>query len=1353
MSHMVCILRMVGRTVSSALAARLFSGRRHGGPRVGRNSALFFGVVLVLGLLASPTASAANWPTYRHDNARSGFTAEKLSLPLESRWVYAAPAPPRLAWAGQEGRTIDNHPMAQRVKFDDVLHVAVGGDRVYFGSSVDHHVYCLRVASGEVLWTFCTGGPVRLTPTLWKDRVLVGSDDGHVYCLDAASGRLIWKVHPSPNDEWLLARGEMISRWPVRTGVLVEDGVAYFGAGIFPHDNVYLCAVEARTGKPVWRRDGISETNVGRNDLSPQGHLLAAGDLLFVPSGGSLPAIVDRRTGDILAKATAAWRTTAGGVVGGSEALLADSQIYSFGAQHILAMEQRTGKVGFGWFAGQQMAVVDDAAYVTTGEALLRLSRKSYAEASRPRHELQLEIQAINKKVASAEKKDKKADEQTARLTSLRSQMAKLKDVGVVWKTASDAGAALIGAGSLIIAGGNDKVAAYDAQTGKELWQAAVDGRARGLAAGAGCLWVSTSQGKIYCFASSTAPSSSAALPASVAADPYPRDEHTPTYQAAAEEILRRSGVKRGFCLVLGGRQGRLACELAKRSQLKIYTVDEDPQQVDAARRALSAAGLYGTRVTAHCFPAAEIPYSDYFADLIVCDSLLTGQPLPDIAEKVARHLKPCGGVVCLGRPAGAAGGEPSAQLLSSWLRAMQLDQQGEIRAEPSWAMLTRGPLPGAGSWTHEYGEPGNSACSDDQRVQGGLGVLWYGDPGPGEMVNRHDSAVAPLAMNGRFFIQGEKKILAYDAYNGVFLWEKEDPGASRSGVKAGNNPGNLAAGDDRIFVVANNACEEIDATTGRTIAVHRPPPSVDPDTQQWQYVAYHNGLLFGGAGMRASLVDQRKRRGDTGDTAKDVLFAIDTKTGRYLWAVMGQSIAPATVAIGPDRVFFIDSSLTPQQREELLRQDKSELRKLTGEEAQRAEARLKNVDVRRAVALDAQTGKELWSQAVDVTDCSKVGTGGGKLTMMLAQGTLILCGANANGHYWPQFLAGEFSRRRLVALSAADGYKLWAKDANYRHRPIIVGDRVIAEPWAFDLKTGQQQMRTNFLTGQPVPWSMMRTGHHCGALAACPHMLSFRSGTTGYYDLDADVGVQHFGGQRPGCWINAIPANGLLIVPEAAAGCVCLFSIESTIVLQPRPPRRPWAIASCVGPATPVRHVAIKFGAPGDRRDGQGTIWLAYPRPAPYKETGLEVPIHLKTTMLRGGGYASVDSEDTPVPGAEAPWLFTSWARGLATCSIPLLGTSDPPARYDVKLYFADLSDTPPAARVFDVKLQGQTVIEALDLAAATQAQKKALVREIRGVQVSDNLLVELTPRTQQPTAQQMPILAAIKVIRSDAQ
>ena len=95
--------------------------------------------------------------------------------------------------------------------------------------------------------------------------------------------------------------------------------------------------------------------------------------------------------------------------------------------------------------------------------------------------------------------------------------------------------------------------------------------------------------------------------------------------------------------------------------------------------------------------------------------------------------------------------------------------------------------------------------------------------------------------------------------------------------------------------------------------------------------------------------------------------------------------------------------------------------------------------------------------------------------------------------------------------------------------RPVVIGDTLHAEPWAYDLRTGQQRTRVHPVTGREEVWQFARPGHHCGCPAASPHSLLFRSLTLGWYDLDNDFGTQHFGGQRPGCWINFIPANGLL--------------------------------------------------------------------------------------------------------------------------------------------------------------------------------------------------------------------------------
>ncbi|MEK6259194.1 MAG: PQQ-binding-like beta-propeller repeat protein [Planctomycetota bacterium] len=1306
---------------------------------------------MLWGAISASVSFAADWPTYRGDSARSGTSAETIRVPLTPRWIASAPGSPQLSFSSAEGRVIEGHLMGHRAKYDDAIHPVVVGNRVFFGSSVDHQLHCVDLLTGAELWTFFSGGPIRLAPTVHADRVYFGSDDGCVYCLAAADGRLLWKLRAGPADEWLLARGEMVSRWPVRTGVLVDGGVAYFGAGIFPHDDIYLYAVNAANGSIIWKQDNVSSLDAGRNDLSPQGYLLASDDFLVVPSGRSLPAVFDRATGRLLHKREFGWRSTAGGVVGGVQALLADGQIYSAGPHHLLAMEQKTGDVGFGWIAGRQMVVGGDAAYVATGEVVARLDRLEYAVNSRRRHQLELDINGFNTQLRAA---DAKTDEIKKKISEAQAEIKRIADVGFVWQKPTKDDSALLAAGDLVFLGGIGHVTAHSAKTGENLWQSDVDGEVRGLVVAGGHLLVSTSTGHIYTFASAELKLAAVKPAAKLLDNPYSEDHITVVYRQAADEILKRSGASRGFGLIVGNEQGRLAYELAKRSELKIYAVESDAKNVAAARANLSRAGLYGTRIVVHQADPANVPYSNYFANVIVSDTFVKTGTLVGDPTELARHLKPLGGMIVLGRPATAPGKPIEMAAVTAWLKQTDLGEQSQLASDDRWATLTRGALPGAGNWSHQYGNAANTAVSLDKRVKGDLGVLWFGDPGPGDMVNRHEGAVGPLATHGRLFVQGEDTILAYDGYNGTFLWKYENPKALRTGVFQNQNPGNLAASDDRLFHFLKDECFELDAATGKTVRVHRLPPDKDNGQYEWGYLATENGLLFGTATIRKELEAKLRRRGLKTDDATDAIFAIDIATGKHLWTHHGQSISHRTIAIGPEDVYFIDSSITPEQRAELLRADKTELAKLTGKEREIAEDRAKNADVRRAVALNARTGKLLWANPVDVTDCSEIGIGGGKLTLMYHNNVLILGGANANGHYWKQFVAGDFSRRRLVALSALHGYKLWAKDANYRHRPIALGDQVIAEPWSFDLTTGEQRTRQHPLTGVEEPWSIMRTGHHCGMLTGSESgMLMFRSGATGFYDLNTDQGTQHFAGHRLGCWINAIPASGLVMIPEASAGCVCLFSIASTIVMEPREERRPWTISSAVGAQTPVKAMALNLGAPGDRKDAGGKLWLSYPRHRAYQETSLDVKLDLKPKFKAGGQFTSVSETSQPVADTETPWLYTSWAEGLEQLTLPLLGPKDQPATYTVRLHFARLGSGDREPIVFDVQLQGKTALEDVTLPFAPASQEgdaggraAAIVRDVENVRVTDNLIVDLVAK------QGRPRLNAIEVVRTDA-
>lgn len=1282
-------------------------------------------------VLPCSLAVAEDWPTYLKDNTRVGATSESLKFPLQLQWQFQSDAAPQSAWEGPRNEPIEGQLMKHRARFDDAHHVAAVGDRVYFGSSVDHQVRCLDATTGETVWRFFTGGPVRLTPTIHEGRAYFGSDDGCVYCLEANTGREVWKLQVGPRVERLLARGQMISRWPVRTGVLIADNVAYFGAGIFPHETVYLCAADARTGKLLWKNDRVSQRDAGRDDLSPQGYLLANEDLLFVPSGNSLPAAFERKTGEHVFKKSYGWRNTAGGEVGGTQALLSDGQLYSAGSHHFLALNEKTGAAGFAYIPGQQLTFRGTHAYIATGKEVIGVDREAHRQATLKRQELYT--------TRSNFRSDR------AKLAEIDQQMAELAQGGILWKTPFVAESSIALAGNAVLVGGMDEVRALDLADGRELWSAKVDAEVRGLAIAAGRLFVSTNGGSIYTFASSPAATNKSIVrAASPRTEAFPQDNRTPFYEQAAREILANSGVSAGFCLVLGSEEGRLAHELAKQApQMRIYAIDPDEAKVRRARERFAAAGWYGTRVTVFTGQPDATGLSNYFANLVVSESMLTSGNLPATAVELGRYVKPCGGVACFGAPRSGSSTQVSSDALKTSLAGVYLRDDAQIVAKDNWVVLRRGKLAGAGDWSHQYGSPDNACFSNDERVKGSLGVLWYGDPGPSKTINRHEAASAPLSTNGRFFTQGIDSVRTYDAYNGQFLWEYKNPGAIRTGVFNNKETSNLAANDDSLFVVVGDTCTQLEAATGRIQAQYKTPTSSDGVQRDWGYVAHHEGILYGTSTIRRELSDAMRRRGLTVQSDTDAIFAVDAKTGQRLWTYRGPNIMHVTITIGDGRMFFVESTLSQEQREALLQQDKTALKDLLPEEAKKKEEELKKLDVRTAIALDAKSGREAWRHAIDVTNCTNVSSGGGNLALMYQGGHLLICGANANGHYWKQFLAGEFSQRRLLVLEGQHGEKLWSRDANYMNRPTIVNNVVIAEPWAFELHTGEPRKRENPLTGEESDWQFSRPGHHCGIVTTTPNMMFFRSGFIGYYDLYEDSGTKHFAGQRLGCWINAIPSNGLVVIPEASAGCVCLFSITSTVVLEPREDRSPaWGIYSVAGATTPVKKLAVNLGGPGDRRDGFGRLWLAYPRPATVGR--MEFVFDIQPKLLEGGVFEARNEESLTVENAKVDWLYTSQARGLTRCELPLIGKDQAPAEYRVTLHFAELEkDAQAGDRVFDVKLQGETVAAGLDVVQAAGGSRHALVREFSGVKVTGNLVIEMTPIKGEP------ILSGIEIER----
>ncbi len=550
-------------------------------------------------------------------------------------------------------------------------------------------------------------------------------------------------------------------------------------------------------------------------------------------------------------------------------------------------------------------------------------------------------------------------------------------------------------------------------------------------------------------------------------------------YEAAAEKILAESETTGGLCLVLGSNRGQLAYELAKRSNLRILGVETDEKLVDTSRRSLREAGIYGARVAIHHVKTLqELPFVGNFANLIVSDRLLADGKCDLSETEITRLLRPGGGLAILGRGAmGAAAGPQGI----------------------AWTELGK-PVPkGAGVWSHEYGTAANAAFGGETlggaATADNLVVQWIGRPGPRFQVDRNGRKPSPLSVGGRLFIQGNRRIMAMDAFNGEILWSLEIPELGRFNVPA--DCSNWCADERNLFVAVKDHCWQIDAASGRLVRAHdlpspsgkgaggegrsrlsltpsgqyipispHPNPLPEGEGTEWGFLARVGDKLLG---SRVTPDAQfRSYWGDAGwydawerrKVCTDTLFAVDAASGKPCWTYHRGMIIHPSIAAEDGKIYFVECR-QPQI--------------MASKTSQIAAAELWQDQF--MVALDAATGKPLWEKPYQCPGLP------GVFYLVAAKGKLVL-GTNVNlaGQKKPAYFA--------TAFSAADGAKLWSvtfpdggdHGAHMSH-PAVLAGKIYMRPKVIDLASGQIQ-----------PLAMPSGG--CGSYALSQHLLFFRAAT-----------------------------------------------------------------------------------------------------------------------------------------------------------------------------------------------------------------------------------------------------------------
>ncbi len=217
---------------------------------------------------------------------------------------------------------------------------------------------------------------------------------------------------------------------------------------------------------------------------------------------------------------------------------------------------------------------------------------------------------------------------------------------------------------------------------------------------------------------------------------PYPTDSLTTLYEQAADQFAAQSGITKGVCLVYGCGEGRLAFELAKRTDMMIVGVDTDNDKITSAIGKLIEAGVYGSRITLrHVLSMNSLPFNKYTANLVVSDTMISEGVCPGSAQEMFRVLRPSGGVAYLGQPAGCPNvltQHEMATWLNSYFSPNDYDLTDDDRG--LWTVLARSELPGAGWWSHAYGGAHNNGNSGDA-LEGGTRIgdfdlQWISWPG-----------------------------------------------------------------------------------------------------------------------------------------------------------------------------------------------------------------------------------------------------------------------------------------------------------------------------------------------------------------------------------------------------------------------------------------------------------------------------------------------------------------------------------------------------------------------------------------------------------------------------------------------
>lgn len=286
-----------GNLYAFELAGRKLAWLYHAGAGIASTPAVADGLVYVL--------------------ARDGLLHAVDASTGVRRWEFATQGEARFEGYGLHGRAGKG---ADPWDFWLSSPVAANG-RVYFGSS-DGRLYALDAKTGELQWSYKSGGMIHSAPAVAGKALVFSSWDGAVYALDAASGKRLWRYQTEQKTD---------NTTGVQAAPLVDGDTVYIGSR-----DAYFYALDLVSGKMKWRYDG-------KGSWILSGAVSDERQVYFGTSDSNLLVALDKRSGRPLFEYdTKVWAYATPVLCGGT--------VYGATMRgELFALDAATGKTQWSW--------------------------------------------------------------------------------------------------------------------------------------------------------------------------------------------------------------------------------------------------------------------------------------------------------------------------------------------------------------------------------------------------------------------------------------------------------------------------------------------------------------------------------------------------------------------------------------------------------------------------------------------------------------------------------------------------------------------------------------------------------------------------------------------------------------------------------------------------------------------------------------------------------------------------------------------------------------------------------------------------------------------------------------------